>query len=353
MTIPEYIYPGVYVEEVPSGATTIAGVGTSTAGFVGTAALGPTESPVLVTGLTEFERSFGDVGDLWHAARAFFQNGGRRLFVERVLDSDYDAALRLLEQIDDIAVVAAPGASVAAALVEHAERMRYRFAVLDPPRGESIDAVAALRDSIDSSYAALYYPWLRADDDVVPPSGYVAGIYARNDASRGVFRAPANEVLAGAAGLETPLGEREIGRVSLRDINPFRLTETGDVLVWGARTLASDREWKYVNLRRYFIYLERSIDLGTRWTVFEPNGEPLWATLRDAIADFLMAEFRRGALAGETPDTAFFVRCDRSTMTQEDLDAGRLVCVVGVAPRRPAEFVEIRIGRWTAEHRCA
>ena len=350
--MPEIIHPGVFVEEVPFQGTTIEGVSTSTAGFVGATAVGPTESPVLVSSLADFERSFGDGCDLWYAARAFFAQGGTRLFVQRVAGSDYEAGLRALDQVPEIALVAAPGAPIAEALVEHAERLRYRFAILDSVRGQALDEVVALREGLDSSYAALYYPWLRVPDagggaDVeVAPSGFVAGIL-------GALLTPADEPVAGAVGLETTPSDRDVELLATRGINSFRRLANGGIWVWGARTLSSDPEWRYVNVRRYFIYLEHSIDRGTQWTVFEPNGEELWATLRASISDFLLGEFRSGALAGDRPDEAFFVRCDRSTMTQDDIDNGRLVCLVGVAPVRPAEFVIIQIGRWTADHHCA
>jgi uncharacterized protein len=351
--VPELIHPGVFVEEVPFRSKTIEGVSTSTAGFVGATAFGPTDAPVRVSGLAEFERSFGGEGDVWRAARAFFAQGGTRLFVQRVAGpEDCETGLRALEGVPEIAVVAVPGASVATALVEHAERMRYRFAILDCPRGQSVDEVTAFREGIDSSYAALYYPWVTDDEIAQPPSGVVAGVYARSDANRGVFKAPANEPVEGAVGLERTLSDHEAEALNSRGVNALRLFQDGGVRVWGARTVSSDREWKYINVRRYFIYLEHSIDRGTQWTVFEPNGEALWATLRASISDFLLNEFRAGALAGERPEDAFFVRCDRSTMTQDDLDNGRLVCLVGVAPLRPAEFVDIRIGRWTADHGC-
>jgi uncharacterized protein len=349
--VPEFIHPGVFVEEVPSGVRSIEGVSTSTAGFVGATAVGPTDGPVLVSSIAEFERSFGDEGDLRDAAQAFFAQGGTRLVVQRVGGPDEcEAGLRALEEVPEIAVVAAPGASVAKALVEHAERMRYRFAILDCPREQTVEQVMAFREGVDSSYAALYYPWVTDDGIAQPPSGFVAGVYARSDANCGVFKAPANEPVEGAVGLERRLSDREAEALNSRGVNPLRLFRDGGVRVWGARTVSSDPEWKYVNVRRYFIYLEHSIDRGTQWTVFEPNGEQLWATIRDTISNFLMTEFRRGALAGNRPDDAFFVRCDRTTMTQDDLDDGRLVCIVGVAPLRPAEFVIIHIGRWTSDH---
>lgn len=349
--MPEFIHPGVFVEEVPSGTKSIEGVSTSTAGFVGPTAFGPTDAPVRVSGLAEFERSFGGEGDLWQAARAFFAQGGTRLFVQRVAGpEECEAGLRALEGVPEIAVVAVPGASAATALVEHAERMHYRFAILDCPYGQSVDEVTAFREGIESSYAALYYPWVTDAQIGLAPSGFVAGIYARTDSNRGVFKAPANERVEGAVGLETMLSEHDVRALSSHGINALRVFEGGDVRVWGARTVSSDPEWKYVNVRRYFIYLEHSIDRGTQWTVFEPNGEDLWASVRDTISNFLMGEFRSGALAGDRPQDAFFVKCDRTTMTQDDLDNGRLVCIVGVAPLRPAEFVDIHIGRWTADH---
>jgi uncharacterized protein len=305
---------------------------------------------VLVSSLSELERTFGNSYDLWQAARAFFAQGGARLFVQRVTDSDeYEAGLSALQQVPEIAIVAAPGASIPEALVEHAERMRYRFAVLEPPQAQTVEEVTALRDLIDSSYAALYYPWLRVPELDVAPSGFAAGILARTEI-RGV-RGSMYEPIAGAVGLETVPTDRDVELLRSHGINSFRRHANGGIRVWGSRTLSSDPEWRYVSLRRYFIYLEHSIDRGTQWTVFEPNDEPLWTTFRSSISDFLATEFRHGALAGPTPEEAFFVRCDRSTMTQDDLDAGRLVCLVGVAPVRPAEFVVIRIGRWTADHR--
>jgi uncharacterized protein len=354
-------------------AATIEGVDTATAGFVGASHAGPIDRPVEVAGLAEFERTYGGGARLafgrrhvdnylWHAARVFFEQGGRRLFVQRVgrthgrppTATAYASALARLADVD-VALVAAPAAPVAPALVEHAERLRYRFALLDTGEGQSVEQAAALGGPVDSAYAALAYPWLRVADPItggeiaLPPSGFVAGIYARNDAERGVQHAPANEAVAGAAPT-VALGERDLQSLAGRSINPFRALPTGETVLWGARTTSSDPQWKYVNVRRYLIYLEHSIDNGTQWAVFEPNGEQLWASVRSSVTDFLFTEFQRGALAGRTPDEAFFVRCDRTTMTQDDLDAGRLVCLVGVAAVKPAEFVILRIGLWTADH---
>jgi phage tail sheath protein FI len=276
--------------------------------------------------------------------------------------------LMSFEDIDEISIVAAPGSTfgynggykddastILTLLIAHAERMRYRIAVLDSGDDQSIADVRALRAKLDSTHAALYYPWITVLDPVtrkeinLPPSGYVAGIYARNDIQRAVYKAPANEVVSLAINFEKVLNKAQQDILNPLGINCFRFFEDRGLRLWGARTISSDPEWKYVNLRRYFGYLEHSIDKGTQWAVFEPNGDLLWANVRRTVSDFLLNEFQNGALLGDKPEKAYFVRCDRSTMTQNDLDNGRLVCLVGVAALRPAEFVIFRIGQWTAD----
>ena len=278
--------------------------------------------------------------------------------------------LKMFEDIEDISIVAAPGSTfgfengfgseaqaIVNLLISHCQRMRYRIAVLDSGNGQAISQVRAMRAKLDSTYGALYYPWVRVLDPVtrreiyLPPSGFVAGIYARNDINRAVWKAPANEVVNGALGFEILLNKAQQDVLNPEGINCFRFFEGRGFRLWGARTISSDPEWKYVNLRRYFIYLERSIDRGTQWAVFEPNGEALWANVRRTIEDFMFNEWQMGALLGDKPEKAYFVRCDRSTMTQNDLDNGRLVCLIGVAPLRPAEFVIFRIGQWTGDRK--
>lgn len=279
------------------------------------------------------------------------------------------SGLKALEDIEDISIVAAPGSAyaiedaansqaIANALIGHAERMQYRIAVLDSIKGQSIADVRAYRAKFDSSHAAFYYPWVRIIDpntgqeNFYPPSGFVAGIYARNDIERAVYKAPANEVVTLALGFEKLLNKSQQEVLNPEGINCFRYFEGRGMRLWGARTMSSDPEWKYVNLRRYFAYLERSIDKSTQWAVFEPNGERLWANVRRTIEDFLLNEWQNGALLGDKPEKAYFVKCDRSTMSQNDLDNGRLVCQVGVAALRPAEFVIFRIGQWTADRKA-
>jgi phage tail sheath protein FI len=282
----------------------------------------------------------------------------------------YKYGLKAFEDIEDISIVAAPGstygfnngyaqdaAAVIQALVGHCERMRYRIAVLDSGDDLRISQVQEQRAVLDSKHAALYYPWVVILDPItqrelaLPPSGFVAGIFARNDVQRAVYKAPANEVVTGALRFERSLNKAQQEVLNPQGINCFRFFEGRGNRLWGARTISSDPEWKYVNLRRYFAYLERSIDVGTQWAVFEPNGYLLWANVRRTISDFLLNEFQMGALLGDKPEQAYFVKCDRSTMTQNDLDNGRLVCLIGVAPLRPAEFVIFRIGQWTADRK--
>jgi phage tail sheath protein FI len=266
-----------------------------------------------------------------------------------------------LEDIDEIAICAVPGmwsGSVQSALVTHCESLKDRFAILDPQDGLDIEGIRAFRAPFDTRYAALYYPWLVTTHPVtgvdveIAPSGHVAGIYARTDAERGVHKAPANAVIRGIRlrdGIAQDITRRQQDLLNPGGINALRFFPGQGHRVWGARTLSSDPAWKYVNVRRLFLFLEESIDKGTQWVVFEPNGEPLWALVRQTVANFLGTVWRTGALAGTTPDEAFFVACDRTTMTEEDLENGRLVCVVGVAPVFPAEFVIFRIHQQTRE----
>ncbi|RCW69142.1 phage tail sheath subtilisin-like domain-containing protein [Pseudorhodoferax soli] len=282
----------------------------------------------------------------------------------------YAAALATLSGLEDVSIVAAPGSSAYAegpavqnALITHAERRRaYRIAVLDCAPRQTPGDMRTARGRVDSRHAALYYPWVvvanplarPGRDDIpreieLPPSGFVTGIYARNDVQRGVHKAPANEIVSGALRFEVDVNFAQQELLNPLGVNCLRYLSGRGYRVWGARLVSSDPEWKYVSDRRYFNYLESSIDRGTQWAVFEPNGERLWANVRQTISDFLYNEWRNGALLGSTSEQAYFVRCDRSVMTQNDLDNGRLVCLIGVAIIKPAEFVIFRIGQMTAD----
>ena len=299
-------------------------------------------------------------GDGENPAASYYEGAVRE-------SDDAKTGLLSLEDLDDIAIVAAPGSThnystntdeahaIVNSLITHAQKMRYRIAVIDAGNGMTIGDVRAMRAQFDTSWAAFYYPWIEILDpitnqpNIMPPSGFVAGIYARNDINRAVYKAPANEVVNLAIGFEKLLNKAQQEVLNPEGINAFRFFEGRGYRLWGARTMSSDTEWMYVNLRRYFAFLEHSIDKGTQWAVFEPNGERLWANVRSTIDDFLFDQWQNGALLGDKPEKSYFVHCDRSTMTQNDLDQGRLVCLIGVAPLRPAEFVIFRIGQWTAD----
>ena len=284
----------------------------------------------------------------------------------------YTAPLGEVARVDDISIVAAPGyasfsdrEAIQGALITHAEtRKAYRFAVLDARQG--IIPTEALTDKsvVDSSYAAMYYPWVlvsnplsRPDDASIPrevtlpPSGFICGIYARNDISRSVSKSPGNEIVRGALRFERNISHGEQEVLNPRGVNCLRFFPGRGYRLWGSRTASSDPEWKYIGPRRYFLFLEHSIDRSTQWAVFENNGPQLWANVREAVTSFLYNEWRSGNLLGTTPEEAFFVRCDRSTMTQNDLDNGRMICLIGVAVLKPAEFVIFRIGQKTADAR--
>jgi len=300
----------------------------------------------------------------------------RNTFNGREADPDHAeqkaTGLYALDDVDDIAIVAMPDGAVLASddqhflamqrLIQHCEQMRYRIAVVDGPRNASMTEIRAFRGKFDSKYAAIYHPWIEILDPnerpaqgapqrrlLLPPSGFVTGIYARNDIERGVHKAPANEVVRGLNRFEININKGRQDVLNPEGINALRFFEGRGNRVWGARTMSSDPEWKYVNVRRLFIYVEHSIDKGSQWAVFEPNGPRLWGNIRQMVEDFLLVLWRDGALLGDKPEDAYFVRCDRTTMTQNDLDNGRMICLIGMAPVKPAEFVIFRIGQWTAD----
>jgi uncharacterized protein len=285
--------------------------------------------------------------------------------------------LEALGQVDEISLVCVPDEVNAAllpnaadrdairtAVVQQCEQLKDRFAIFQVDRG--VSDLPGLLPPLGSSYAAIYYPWVRVldprtrDTRLVPPCGHVAGVYAATDISRGVHKAPANVELRGIITRDLP-GDRKPLEViaSKRDqdlLNPrginvirdFRPDRRG-IRVWGARTLATDAQWKYVNVRRLFIFVEESIDEGVQWVVFEPNDEPTWDRVRRSISNFLTSVWKSGALVGTRPEQAFFVRCDRTTMTQQDIDNGQLICYVGLAAVKPAEFVILRFSQFTAD----
>lgn len=260
---------------------------------------------------------------------------------------------------DEVSIIAAPGVTdpnVQLALVAHCENLGSRFAVLDIPRDKkSVADVQTHRNIFDSTYAAMYNPWLQVFDPLekrnifIPPSGSVIGIYARSDINRGVHKAPANEVVRACTGLDCQYNKGEQDILNPKGVNLIRYFTGEGIRVWGARTCSSNTLWKYVNVRRLFIFLEESIKRGTNWVVFEPNDDKLWARVQRTIENFLTTVWRSGALMGTSAAEAFFVKVDRSTMSQDDIDNGRLICIIGVAPVKPAEFVIFRITQKTSD----
>jgi hypothetical protein len=266
-----------------------------------------------------------------------------------------------LDAYREIAIVHAPfprdnADAISLAIINHCELQRFRVAVIDAPRRtEPADLDPRGTLPADTSYAAFYAPWIVISDPLsgaradVPPGGHVVGIYARTDDQRGVFKAPANETVNGALDVVFPINMATQAVMNPRGVNAIRRFPDRGIRVWGARTLSSNGLWKYVSVRRLFCFLENSIYIGTQWVVFEPNDDRLWARVKDTIRLFLRSQWRQGALFGRTEDEAFFITCDRTTMSQDDILNGRLICEIGIAPVRPAEFVIFRVFQHTAE----
>ena len=397
--MPTYSYPGIYVEETATGARPIAAVGTSTAAFLGVAAnpKAPTHEPTAVNNWTQYLKIFGGEGlastPLSNAVYGFFMNGGSRCYIvnvgekgELVGNGKQRKGIATLEGVDEVAIVAAPGFTDPAsydAILTHCELLGDRVAILDGPAEadnmEQLTTVAStgtakskktaagdagtptdttpvggLRARMSKGgYGALYFPWITITDPLappnlvdVPPSGHIAGIYARTDATRGVHKAPANETVRGALDVTYPVTRAEQAVLNPGSVNCLRKFATQGILVWGARTLDDEASpWRYVPVRRFFNQVEESIMDGTNWVVFEPNDRSLWKSITRDISAFLTSQWRQGALMGATPEEAFFVKCDEETNPPEEIDQGKVTTIVGLAPVKPAEFVIFRIGQ--------
>jgi len=415
----QYLSPGVYVEEVPSSVKAIAGVSTSTPGFIGVVpdkihlvardpagatttttkfvdfnVTAANKAPKLITNWTQFTKAFGDlIGDenaaatadagpqlddghhkLAHAVYGFFNNGGSRCYVVRIVSAttDLDDALKAFAAIDEIALVAFPGNtddSVRSKLVTHCRSTADRFAILDGPETAS-DLTTLTHTASDTTpgvmpakddYSAWYFPWVKVFDPAtkllnpggdgslgVPPSGHMAGIYARVDNDRGVHKAPANEVVRGALNVTQGLSKADQDGLNPKGVNCIRALNDS-ILAWGARTVGGDAnaDLKYINVRRTLLFLRESIDEGTQWVVFEPNTPALWQKISRNVTAFLTNVWRAGALFGTTPQEAFYVKCDAETNPPELRELGQVVTEIGVAIVRPAEFVIFRISQWT------
>jgi phage tail sheath protein FI len=327
----------------------------------------------LCTNFTEFTNYFGGFSAvdgqsmLAHAVYGFFSNGGTRCFVVRIGDTtELDAALAKFAAIDEIAIVAVPGkteSAVRGKVTTHCESVKDRFAIFDAGKDEKLADISKDNSTMfpdNTTYAAFYYPWLMVFDPLekafnptgdgsipVPPSGHIAGIYARVDTTRGVHKAPANEVVLGAMDLADAVSKNEQAGVNDKGINCIR-SLNGNITVWGARTLAGQNnpDLNYINVRRLLLFLRKSIDQGTQWVVFEPNSPALWKKIERNITAFLTNVWRDGALFGDTAQQAFYVRCNAELNPPELRDLGQVVTEIGVAIVKPAEFVMFRISQW-------
>lgn len=358
-------YPGVYVQEVPSGARPIAGAPTSVAAFLGTALQGPIDKAVRISRFSDYEHVFGGLSgdsELGYAVRQFFLNGGADAWVLRTEDAAPTAQRKGLRALGeaDFNLLCLPAVAHGGVLAEAASccEERRAFLIADAP-GAATDpasmAQAAAGAALPGSdHAAVYYPWVHVSDPLkngaprpAPPCGTIAGLYARTDGARGVWAAPSGTEarLAGVVSLAASLTDNEIGSLSPLGVNCLRTLPGHGPVCWGARTLQGASEYKYVPVRRLALFLEQSLRGGTQWAAFEPNDEPLWAQIRLNAGAFMHALFRQGAFQGGTPRDAYFVKCDGETTTQNDVDQGMLNIVAGFAPLKPAEFVVIRIAQ--------
>jgi len=319
----------------------------------------------LITNFTEFKQFFGDFTKdnpeqniFAHGVYGFFRNGGTRAYVTWVSDTDsVDGVLNDFEAIDEISIVVAPGqteAKIIGKIKDHAAKMGDRIAILDCKPDINLGSeTKPTVPGFTSDYAAFYFPWIQVYDPTtktnifVPPSGHIAGVYARVDGERGVHKAPANVPLLGALDLQFNISKAKQDGLNPQGVNVIRKLN-GNILVWGARTLGGDKnlEFKYVNVRRHFCYLKDSIDKGTQWVVFEPNTPELWAKIRRNISAFLTLEWRKGALFGTTPQEAFYVKCDGENNGEQTRNLGQVVIEIGVAVVKPAEFVIFRLSQW-------
>ena len=346
------IKPGVFVQNVRIQPQSIEGVSTSNAAFLGETQTGPV-APTLVTSFIEYQRLFGGYFGvdkyLPYSVEGFFGNGGKRCYVCRVNDGNYASALAKLEAVD-ASIIYSPNAQATSGLVTeligHCERLRNRFAIFDSLKGQDPSSVTKPGDS---SFAALYYPWIYVREAetgplrLVPPGGQIAGIYAHTDIEFGVHKAPANQLVKGAVDLELTMKSYQQDSLTPQGINSIRNFAGRGILVWGARTLSNDPEWKYVTVRRLMIYLEQSIKKGTAWVTFEPNNAATWAKVKSQTENFLTQTWKNGMLMGASQQEAFFVHCDQTTMNQNDVDNGRINLLIGVAVMKPAEFIILRI----------
>ncbi|HKV95720.1 MAG TPA: phage tail sheath subtilisin-like domain-containing protein [Candidatus Angelobacter sp.] len=347
--MPTSLAPGVYIEELPT-LPAIAGVPTSVAGFIGVSERGP--APALLSSLVEFRQAYPHASQfLALAVEGFFGNGGTRCYAATIAPSDpLKMALDALTAVK-LQVLCCPDESIvpqaASLLAAHCEQMKDRFCILQSPQPVIPDATHNV--PVQSAYSAYYYPWLSVLSNggsvTIPPGGHVAGVYARIDTQHGVHTFPAgtDATLTGVTGLSANISPAQDELLFLKGISTIRSFPGQGTMVWGTRTTSQDGEWLYIAVRRFIIFVEQSLQAGLQGAVFETNGPTLWMSIRGTIANFLRSQWAAGTLIGARPDQAFSVRCDNTTMTQADIDAGRVIIQVGLAPHKPGEFVHLKI----------
>ena len=397
-------FPGVHAEGLPSTVGSISGVATAVAAFVGDASHGPINKAVRLLSFTDFERHFGGLNagsELSYGVRQFFLNGGSEAWVVRlarhairaqaeplnaqaaqraleggqgepprageayngfIADRPARTGIFALEAVDLFNLLVLPGVTDPGILMAASAYCQERraFLIADaPPSAQTPDQMAqAITGTAlpKSSYAAVYFPGIKIADPLnggrlrsVAPGGTIAGLYARTDSAHGVWKAPAGTeaTLAGVQAVDYPLTDSENAALNPLGVNCIRLFPAFGPVAWGARTLEGDdqtaSDWKYIPVRRLGLFLEESLYRGTKWAVFEPNNEPLWAQIRLSVGDFMQNLFRQGAFQGQTSQDAYFVKCDKETTTQNDINLGVVNILVGFAPLKPAEFVVIKI----------
>ncbi len=453
----EYYTPGVYVEEIPSGAKPMTAAPTHIVGFLGESRRGTLNRPIMVTSWTQYfdtfigykledkitprgtvekdidgnvikeEVPFDKVSDLDWGVYAFFANGGAKCYVvsvnllsdnssklkplqdelakqksmlEKTKDKDgvnkkiadiekqiqattnekssitkeligndggpsKRTGLKCFKDVSEVAILVAPGIvtpAVQQEMLAYAEAANI-FTILDAPKtleglkehnlSDDLNGLAGLSAKCASKQSSVYFPWINTYDSatdankLVAPSGFVAGIYARVDNERGVFKAPANETVRLATSLAYTLSDTEQESLNMNGVNVIRDFSDKGIVVWGARTTVAmiDPEWRYINVRRLFNMIEKSIEMGSQWAVFEPNDAKLWNALKRNTVSFLSRLYKAGALAGATQDEAFFVKCDAGTNSQDNIDAGIVTVEIGIAPVKPAEFIVFKISQ--------
>ncbi len=360
--------PAVYVEEMAGGANPIQGAQTSATGFVGSTRKGPLGRPILVRAHGDFVAAFGSpqpTSEMGYAVSQYFLNGGEQAWILRVARraaaTQFQQTLRAFQAVKELNVLTLPGMDdplMCRAAAEYCGG-RKTFLILDPPR--AIKTPSEMLQSLQSGLVpispdgALYYPWVNVIDAATQtsrfsaPSGTMAGVWARFDKTRGVWKSPAGKeaVLKGVVSPAYKMSDAENATLNSKGINALRLFPGSGVVAWGARTLDGDdtraSEWKYIPVRRLAIFIEQSIERGTQWAIFEPNAEPAWLKLRGEAENFLTSLWRQGAFAGRTPQEAFYVRCGSDTTTNRDIANGLINVEIGFAPLKPAEFVIVRL----------